>query len=221
MRGGFGLLTNIATGLVIASVATPLLACGYEDPQSVAIGALNFAYPDSLHLGTAIWQAQMDGVLPREPKADLRATPASPTMPRAFAVPVGSSISTPATTDPARVAALMEALRLIEQSRQRLAEYDQSANRPPLAMVFASKVLWTRFVPSAQGTLAQTHVSGPEQGDVVVITEALVVQAMLAGTLKPADAYALKLVRFYADDAPSAAAQRWLLALAPSQITKE
>ena len=221
MRCGLVWLTNIATGVLIASVAMPASACGYEDPQSVAIGALNFAYPDSLHLGTAIWQAQMNGVLPREPIPVVRATPSSAALPRSFAASATNTNNNTATTDPARVAALMDALRLIEKTRQRLTEFDQSVSRPPLAMVFASKVLWTRFVPLTQGTLAHTHVSGPEQGDVVVITEALVVQAMLAGTLKPVDAYALKLVRFYADDGAIAAARQWLLALAPIQNTKE
>ena len=110
---------------------------------------------------------------------------------------------------------------MVEQTRQRLAEFDDPTSRPPLAMVFASKVLWTRFVPSSHGVVAQAHVNGPELGDVVVITEALVIQAMLVGTLKPVDASAFKLVRFYGDDVAIAAARQWLLALAPIQNTKE
>ena len=57
---------KLATAILVCIVATRSLACGYEDPQSIAIGALNLAFPDSLHLRTAIWQAQVDGVLPRE-----------------------------------------------------------------------------------------------------------------------------------------------------------
>src|SRR5512139_1460539 len=38
-------------------------ACGLENPSSVNVGLLNLAYPDALHVRTAIWVAQRDGLL--------------------------------------------------------------------------------------------------------------------------------------------------------------
>jgi hypothetical protein len=42
------------------------MACGFEDPATVSLGALNLTYPDALHVGTAVWQARQDGLL-RDP----------------------------------------------------------------------------------------------------------------------------------------------------------
>jgi hypothetical protein len=53
-------------GVVLAS--TPTFACGFHDPRSVARGVMNLAYPKSLYVGTAVWQAQRTGVLPPRPR---------------------------------------------------------------------------------------------------------------------------------------------------------
>ncbi|MGZ9031593.1 MAG: hypothetical protein ACXW2G_09475, partial [Burkholderiaceae bacterium] len=65
------MLTRFAAALACAAAALPALACGLEDPSSIAIqrGVLNLAYPLSLHVGTAVWQAQAAGRLPRDPLA--------------------------------------------------------------------------------------------------------------------------------------------------------
>lgn len=210
-------LTRIAAAILSATLAAPCLACGYEDPQSIAIGALNLAFPDSLHLHTAIWQAQVDGVLPRE------ATPASlPRVPQSFAANIVASSGAGATraTDPVGVAALMDALRVIEQARARLAQATDLAHRPPLTMVYASKMLWTRFIVTPLGFTATPHASGPESGDVVMITEASVIEAMITGALAPEQALQRKLVRLYGNDAAVASTEQWLLALAPSSATQ-
>ena len=52
----------LAAGLVFTGSAA--FACGYHNPSDVARGAMNFAYPNSLHVRTAVWQAQASGVLP-------------------------------------------------------------------------------------------------------------------------------------------------------------
>ena len=39
-------------------------ACGYHNPSDVARGVMNFAYPKSLYVRTAVWQAQNSGLLP-------------------------------------------------------------------------------------------------------------------------------------------------------------
>ena len=224
LGAGIAQLAGIVTAATLGMAATPGLACGYEDPQSIAIGALNLAFPDSLHLRTAIWQAQVDGLLPRDPPV-AAVTPSAASTPRSFTAPFAQSAeSGDRATDPAKTIALMEALRVIEQMRLRLAASDISNNQPPISMVYASKVLWTRFVATPQGVLAQAHASGPESGDVVMITEPAVVQAMVSGNLQPEDASRRKLVRLYGSEKDMESAQKWLLTLAPPSanlITKE
>jgi hypothetical protein len=227
MHFGIGItsLAGVVTAAILSMAATPGLACGYEDPQSIAIGALNLAFPDSLHLRTAIWQAQVDGLLPRDPEITTASVRVAALKPRSFSatMPLNTG-SIERATDPVQSIALMDALRVIEQMRLRLAAAEIHNDQPPISMVYASKVLWTRFAVTPQGVLAQPHARGPEPDDVVLITEPAVIQAMVSGTLKPEDAAQRKLVRLYGTETGTALVQRWLLALAPPStnlITKE
>lgn len=218
-------LAGIITTAALCMPAAPVLACGYEDPQSIAMGALNLAFPDSLHLRTAIWQAQMDGILPNEPPSPAARSPFAVVTTPAFAAPITPDVSTTnQTSNPAQMIALMDALRVIEQARLRLSTSTNLSLKPPVSMVYASKMLWTRFAPTAQGVTAQNHAPGPESDDVVVITEPVVMQALIAGSLKPEVALRRNLVRVYGNDASSAAVREWLLTLAPSSailVSKE
>lgn len=179
-------------------------ACGYDDPHSVAMGALNLAYPDALHVGTAVWQAQGEGLLPPELAAG------AAVLPRSFAAP----LDPPGVAADGAAAALVDALRLLEQVRTRLAHDERRTQRPALAVVFASTVLWTRFTPEASGVRATPHASGPEVGDVVLVTEALVLRALVAGTLSPDLALKRGLLRFYGEAAAVGSARQWLAAMA-------
>ena len=222
MRRGKGIhsFAGLATIAVASILAGPSLACGYEDPQSIAIGALNLAFPDSLHLRTAMWQAQVDGVLPREQSLSAAPAPALASTPRSFAVAISPAPAISGqTTDPTQMIALMAALQVIEQARSRLATSVDVSHPPPISMVYASKMLWTRFVATEQGVSAQTHASGPESGDVVLITEPQVIQAVVAGSLKPDEAVRRNLLRLYGDEAATVSAQQWLMALAPPATT--
>ena len=51
-----------------AIAATSSSACGLEDPTSIGLrrGVLNLAFPEALHVGTAVWQAQLAGTLTRD-----------------------------------------------------------------------------------------------------------------------------------------------------------
>ncbi len=61
--------------LLTASIAlAPALACGYHNQADMARGAMNLAFPKSLYVRTAVWQAQLRDVLPRrraKPAKDL------------------------------------------------------------------------------------------------------------------------------------------------------
>ncbi len=56
----------LAVGLVFA--ATAAFACGYHNPSDIARGTMNFIYPKSLYVRTAVWQAQNSGLLPPRPR---------------------------------------------------------------------------------------------------------------------------------------------------------
>ncbi len=203
-----GALLLLAT-LVAASPSA--LACGYEDPHSVQMGALNFAYPNALHVGTAVWQAQMEGALPRPaPASPARAVFKSrlPALVRTVQADHAHEASH------ADDAALAEALRVVAQTRDRLAAADDMASRPPVALVFASKMLWSRLVPGGQQLEAQPHVGGPERDDVVLVTEALVLRALLARSMAVDEAFDRGLIRLYGDEPGMQAVRQWLAALA-------
>ena len=55
----------LAAGMVFA--AGGALACGYHNPSDIARGALNYIYPKSLYVRTAVWQAQNSGLLAPRP----------------------------------------------------------------------------------------------------------------------------------------------------------
>ena len=63
--------SEIAFTAGLCVIAPAVVACGLEDPSSISMrrGMLNMAYPESLHVGTAVWQAQLAGRLPRDPLA--------------------------------------------------------------------------------------------------------------------------------------------------------
>ena len=49
---------------LVCFVPLSSMACGYHDTVNTRKGALNWIYPNSLHVRSAIWQAQAQGKLP-------------------------------------------------------------------------------------------------------------------------------------------------------------
>lgn len=170
--------------LLICALPSGALACGFESPQTIALGTLNFAYPDALHVGTAVWQARQQGLLPP---------------------------SDPGYSDPARdgVVRLWQALRTLDGVKQRLAT-TRADKDPALAVVLLPAVMWSRLLPSAPGLGLLPHVSGPESGDVVLITESDALQAWLERRLDAETLLGRGLLRVYGDNEAVAALKRWL-----------
>ena len=171
---------NLALGpLLLAAVlagSPAAQACGYHDPSSVNLGMLNLAYPDALHVRTAVWMAQQQGAISRDEQ--------------------------PAASDP-ETATIRAMFRLRETGmrlsgfRDRIGAALDGRPVPAFSMVLIGPMLWTRFEP-AGGTLAMAaHAAGPASEDVVVVTDAPVVAALLDGRLTPQQARARGLVRFY------------------------
>ncbi len=161
-------------------------ACGYENPAAVATGALNLSFPDALHVGTAIWQAQSEGLLPR------------------------TDTSAPADSVMAQQAALWEVMRLLDRLRGQLEAADERGTRPALALVFVSSVLWTRFADIDGRVGTQMHASGPGEADVVIVTEPLVLRALVEHRLDAMRAIERGLLRLYGETGQVAAARNWL-----------
>lgn len=175
---------------VLAAIAGGTHACGLEDPSSVAAlrGALSLAFPESLHVGTAVWQAQLAGTLPRDPLAQ-----------RADLSPEARAAMR-----------LMRANALIRQFAARLSDTGAATSRPNLAVVLLSPVMWNRFEPERGTVRPLPHVAGPEQGDVVLVTDLPVVEAIALGSLTFGDALSLGVMRLYGPAADVALARGWL-----------
>jgi hypothetical protein len=56
-------ITRLATLAALIALAPAVMACGFHG--NVAVGALNVAYPNALWVRTAVWQAQLEGLLVR------------------------------------------------------------------------------------------------------------------------------------------------------------
>lgn len=152
-------------------------ACGYEDPATLAIGALNFAYPDALYVGTAVWQAQVEGRLPRNEPA------APPTS--------GDAIR--------RQAATWEATRLNERLRAVFDGWPEGTALP--AMAFVDTGLWTRFERQSGKLVTLSHQTGPAGEAVVLVTMPVALRAVLDGRISFAAALKSGIMRAYGSEA--------------------
>lgn len=181
---------SVAVAAGLCSSAQLASACGLEDPSSIAMlrGSLNLAFPDSLHVGTAIWQAQLAGTLPRDPLA----------------------LRDDLTPEARGMLRLVRATALLRQFAARLAEQGTGADRPKMAVVLLGPVMWSRFELEHAAASPALHVQGPERGDVVVVTDIAVVEAIATGGLGFGDALARGLMRLYGPPAEVSSARAWL-----------
>ncbi len=168
-----------AQALVLAlafGAAQPASACGYHDPASINLGMLNLAYPDALHVRTAVWTAQQEGLIARDDPASGSAPLASNPLSR---------------FDPAGPVATLAALR------NRMGAALDGEVPPAVSLVFIKSMLWTRY-RVADGAFEMTvHASGPERDDVVIVTDAPALAAVVDGSISPTQARALGLLLLY------------------------
>ncbi|WP_208249938.1 hypothetical protein WGT02_16315 [Rhizobium sp. T1470] len=175
--GGF-LAMTVAAGLLAAAPASQGFACGYDDPQSVSRGSLSWAYPNSLYVIGAISQEVAAG---RLPLANFD-RPGIDVFGHRFKL---------AAISLAQFGALLGA----------------GAPEPlrPVAVVLVEPMLWARFEPTASGLRTAVHVSGPEDGDLVIVTGEAVIAEIAAGRLTLGKAHARGVMRLYGDDGEVAA----------------
>jgi hypothetical protein len=188
MRGAPARIVAVVT-LAVAYVAAAT-ACGLEDPNSIAAqrGALQFAYPKALHVGTAVWQAQLVGELPAD------------------AIARRDDLSPEARSR----LRLIKANAMIGRLADRLNAEPTATRHPGIAIVLVGPVMWSRFEAGDGPVRAQVHVAGPERGDVVAVTDIAVLEAIADGTIDVAGAIASGLMRLYGPPASVAEASGWL-----------
>jgi hypothetical protein len=161
-----------------ATVTTSALACGYHDPSSVALGMLNLAYPESLHVRTAVWMAQLDGVLTRTELA------------------AGGSAR---SSDDLFQQSLRyrETLARLGALRERIDSALRGEPMPAFSIVLIGPMLWTRFERTDGALNMVAHAIGPASEDVVIVSDAPVVAALVEGQITPQEARGRGLVRLY------------------------
>ena len=170
--------------------ASPALGCGFHDEVTLQRGVMNWAYPDSLHVRSAVWRAQSDGLLARDQLADRELTP-----------------------EARATLGLLRAQRLMNQLGAALQRASGKTARPPISVVLVGPMLWSRFELQSSGVQTRFHVDGPQPGDAVIVTELATVEALLEGKLTLSDALTLGVLKIYAPTAATAGAQNWLAAL--------
>jgi hypothetical protein len=160
----------LAIGMAFGA-ASPASACGYENPQAVALGTLNWVYPNALHVGTAVWQAEDAGLLPARTQS--------------------------AGTQAAGPLAFYRAAALMKQFGARLPAAELGQAPTSISVVLIPQVMWTRLQAGPEGVSVRSHADGPSAGDVVIVTSEKVVRALLDGSLNAAAAEDYGLLRLY------------------------
>jgi hypothetical protein len=184
-------VTGIATRSRVLGAVAVLLAstvtadsCGFENPNSVSAqrGLLNFAYPNSLHVTSAMWRAQQEDLIERDNR------------PPAVKALLG----------------YRWAVSKLEVFRAHLEKAMVGAEAPDFSVVLIGPVLWSRYAQTG-GILTMTpHLQGPESGDVVVVTDEPVIVALNDGRLTLKAAGELGLIRYYGPAERVKALTLWL-----------
>jgi hypothetical protein len=169
-RHGSGLLRGFLWILIGATLhASTVDACGYHNPVDLGRGVMNWVYPNSLYVQTAVWQAEDAGILPAraaEPTKDLFA--------------------------------YQRIVRAMRAYAELITKADVAADEMPnLSIVLIDTLLWTRFVRSADGFAVEVHADGPAPNDVVMVTAGKVMLSLREGTLTPGIAHDRGLMRLY------------------------
>jgi hypothetical protein len=128
----------------------------------------NWAYPDSLHVRSAVWTAQLEGRLARDDR-------------------------------PVAAKALLGYGQVVKElSRLRdVLDKVRHPDDPSVAVVLLGPVLWTRLESRASSLELTPHVAGPAPGDVVVVTEEVVIRGLIESQISPQEALDLGLIRLY------------------------
>jgi hypothetical protein len=147
-------------------------ACGYHDDVSLARGVLNWVYPDALHVVGAISMAVAERRLPA-------------------AAPARGGLG---------LLGYHGTVRALDQHAQQLHMFSSEMPPPTFSLLLIEPMLWTRFVSDRGDVRTQVHVSGPQAGDLVIISGEEVLRAVASDRLTIGEAYRSGLIRLYGTD---------------------
>jgi hypothetical protein len=161
------------------------VACGFENPKSaqIARGVLNWAFPQALHVTSAVWAAQLEGLIDRAEST--------------------TGIA-PAFVSSQRAGAKLAAVR------NSLAATVDAKSAPNVSIVLLGPMLWTRFVSEGSSLSMTVHSAGPAKDDVVIVTDEPVIAALLDGRMTPHVARDRGLLRLYGPAEAVEHATKWL-----------
>jgi hypothetical protein len=151
------------------------LACGFENPALMQKGMLNWIYPNSFYVDTAVWQAQQAGLLPRE-----EALPAR----KSLLVNPGYS----------------RAVRTLKGYASGIGA-SNSGEPGSVAIMFFEAIFYARISFGPDGALLEPHIAAPAKDEPLLITHRIVIEAISTGRLGLEDAIAMGLIRTYGDQA--------------------
>lgn len=158
------LSTALLGGILVTTGLPPATACGYHG----TIGNyLSVMHPDSLAVAVALRRASNDGVIDADE----------------------------ASFSAKRPALYIDAVRRLHKLKAALTQSASPDDSPSnIALGFVESGLWTRYRVAAGQVQMQIHVSGPEDGDAVVLTAEPVLARLLSGTLSSEDALSRELI---------------------------
>ena len=164
-------IRTLISAACLAAGSAASIACGFEDPNSASMarGALNLAYPHALYVTSAVWRAQMEGVIDR------------------------NELSAPAKA----LGGYQKVARLLGTIRDLLAAPLDGRGAPAFSMVLIGPMLWTHYEPADDGLKMTVHTDAPSNGDVIIVTDEPVIAALIEGRITPRSAEDLGLIRFY------------------------
>jgi hypothetical protein len=145
------------------------IGCGYHDDVSLARGLLNWIYPDALHVVGAISTAVAERRLPS-------------------AAPVQGALG---------LVGYHGTVRALERHAQQLRMSSDEMPRPTFSLLLIEPMLWTRFVSDGGDVRMQVHVSGPQAGELVVISGEDVIREIAGNRLSIGEAHQHGLIRLY------------------------
>jgi hypothetical protein len=159
-------------GTIMCWLPPAAIGCGYHDDVSLARGLLNWIYPDALHVVGAISTAVAERRLPA-------------------AAPVRGALG---------LVGYHGTVRALDQHAQQLRMSSDEMPRPTFSLLLIEPMLWTRFVSDGGDVRMQVHVSGPQAGELAVISGEDVIREIAGNRLSIGEAHRHGLIRLYGTD---------------------
>lgn len=159
-------------------------ACGIHDPTLLARGIMNHVYPDSLHVIGAVQRAKQSGDLPMSGVSHTskigRQHPGE-------------------SREAVRARTFENSLNVLYALGLAISERSDGAQRQGITLVVLDSMLWTRYSSDYGDVRQGLHIKGPASGDVVLVTDTSVVEAIQAGLITIERAIDIGVMRVYRD----------------------